>query len=88
MDIMQLYARKEDKPLDCLADDGGFCKIFRRMGCIGDSFSSRQFESCDERGARGFHNFFAYSWGQYMAREAGIEVYNFSLGGYNCQGIL
>ena len=81
MDIKQFYAREEEKPLDSLVSDGGFCKIFRTIGCIGDSLSSGQFESCDERGAKGFHNFFEYSWGQYMARQAGIKVYNFSRGG-------
>ena len=81
MNIKQFYAKEGEKPLDFLVDDGGFCKIFRKIGCIGDSLSSGEFESCDESGNKGFHDFFEYSWGQYMAREAGMQVYNFSRGG-------
>ncbi len=85
MDISQFYAREDEKPLDNLVEDGGFCKIFRTVACIGDSLSSGQFESCDEHGAKGYHNYYDYSWGQYMARQAGMKVYNFSKGGMTAQ---
>ena len=31
---------EKEKPLDTLVKDGGFCGIFRRIGCVGDSLSS------------------------------------------------
>ncbi len=81
MDITKFYADPNEKPLDNLVDDGGFCKIFRTIGCIGDSLSSGEFESKDEEGVIGYHDFYEYSWGQFMARTLGSKVYNFSRGG-------
>lgn len=71
-----------EKPLDRIVDDGGFTAIFRTIGCIGDSLSSGEFESTDpEKTKKGYHDYFEYSWGQYIARAAGCKVYNFSKGG-------
>ena len=36
---------EKEKPLDTLVKDGGFCGIFRRIGCVGDSLSSGEYES-------------------------------------------
>ncbi len=81
MDIKNFYAVDGEKPLDNLVSDGGFCKIFRTIACIGDSLSSGEFEAPVEEGMVGYHDFYEYSWGQFMAREAGLKVYNFSKGG-------
>lgn len=71
-----------EKPLDRIVTDGGFCGIFRTIACIGDSLSSGEFESLDEEGRKGYHDCFEYSWGQFIGRSAGCErVYNFSKGG-------
>jgi lysophospholipase L1-like esterase len=70
-----------EKPLDNIVEDGGFFKIFRTVGCIGDSLSSGEFESKNQYGHAGYHDFYEYSWGQFMAREAGVKVFNFSKGG-------
>ncbi len=70
-----------EQPLDRPVEDGGFCGIFRRIACVGDSLSSGEFESLDENGVRGYHDYFDYSWGQYIARMAGCTVLNFSRGG-------
>lgn len=71
-----------EKPLDKIVDDGGFTGIFRTIGCIGDSLSSGEFESTNpEKTQKGYHDYFEYSWGQYIARAAGCKVYNFSRGG-------
>ncbi len=72
-----------EKPLDRIVDDGGFTSIFRTIGCIGDSLSSGEFESTDpdDWSKKGYHDYFEYSWGQYIARAAGCTVYNFSRGG-------
>lgn len=81
MDMSMFYAKECEKPLDNLVLDGGFCGIFRTIGCIGDSLSSGEFETKDEEGIVGYHDFYDYSWGQYMARTLGSKVYNFSRGG-------
>ena len=81
MDIDTFYSNSDEKPLDNLVTDGGFCGIFRTIGCIGDSLSSGEFESKDENGIVGYHDFYEYSWGQFMARTTGSKVYNFSRGG-------
>lgn len=75
------FACEEEKPLEHFVTDGGYCKIFRTVGCVGDSLSSGEFESLDENGVRGYHDMFAYSWGQFLARDCGSRVYNFSRGG-------
>ena len=72
---------ENEKPLDKLVEDGGFCSIFRTIACVGDSLSSGEFESRDENGNPGYHDMFEYSWGQFMARTCGSKVYNFSRGG-------
>ncbi len=73
-----------EKPLDTLVVNGGFCGIFRKIACIGDSLSSGEFESL-MNGKQGYHDYFDYSWGQYLARDAGCTVYNFSRGGMSAK---
>ena len=80
MDIQKYMKIEGEKPLDNIVTNGGFCGIFRKIACIGDSLSSGEFQSF-ENGAHGYHDMYEYSWGQYMARDAGCTVYNFSKGG-------
>lgn len=70
-----------EKPLDTIPSDGGYCGIFRTIACVGDSLSSGEMESTKSGGQKGFHDFFDYSWGQYLGRMCGSRVYNFSRGG-------
>lgn len=81
MEWQQLFGSQNEKPLEHLVSDGGYCGIFRTIACIGDSLASGEFEALDENGNRSYHDMFDYSWGQYMAREAGFTAYNFSRGG-------
>ena len=81
MDIKKYMAIEGEKPLDNIVPDGGFFKIFREVAVIGDSLASGEFESCGENGIVGWHDMHEYSWGQFMAREAGCTVHNFSRGG-------
>lgn len=80
MDIKKFMSNADEKPLDNLVSNSGFCADFRTIGCIGDSLSSGELESM-ELGERGYHDYFEYSWGQFIARDAGCKVYNFSRGG-------
>ena len=80
MDIAQMFDPNE-KPLETLLPDGGFCGIFRTIGCIGDSLSSGAFETLSEDNVPGGLDMYEYSWGQFMARIVGNTVYNFSRGG-------
>lgn len=83
MDILKdIMGSEDEKPLDRLVTDGGFCGIFRRICCIGDSLSSGEFESSDEKNEnKGYHDMFDYSWGQYLGRLCGSTVLNYSRGG-------
>lgn len=81
MNIENYYSKENEKPLDCIKSDGGFCGIFRTIGCIGDSLSSGEFETVDHNNVHHFYDLFEYSWGQYLARMTGSTVYNFSRGG-------
>jgi lysophospholipase L1-like esterase len=80
MDVRKFMKQEGEKPLDSIVPNGGFCGIFRKIACIGDSLSSGEFESF-ELGKRGYHDYYEYSWGQFMARDIGSTVYNFSKGG-------
>ena len=85
MDIRQYMKIEGEKPLDVIKDDGGFCSIFRTIACVGDSLSSGEFEALNEEGIRSYHDMYEYSWGQYMARAIGSQVYNFSRGGMSAK---
>ncbi len=87
MDIEKLFDENE-KPLDNLVEDGGFCGIFRTIVCIGDSLSSGEFISTNENGDMGYHDFYDYSWGQHIARRTGAKVYNASRGGMTARRYL
>lgn len=80
MDLKQFMKKEGEQPLESIVQNGGFCGIFRKIACIGDSLSSGEYESFENE-AKGFHDYYDYSWGQFLARDAGCTVYNFSKGG-------
>ncbi len=45
MDIKRYMKKEEEKPLDNIVSDGGLARIFRKVGFIGDSLSSGEFET-------------------------------------------
>lgn len=76
-------------PIRNLIPDGGAISIFRKVGFIGDSLSSGEHESFSVKdNAKGFHDFYEYSWGQYIARKAGLTAINFSRGGLKAREFL
>ena len=80
MDFTKMFDANE-KPLENIVTDGGFCSIFRTIGCVGDSLSSGEFQTKKVDGSWRYTDMFEYSWGQFMARTIGSTVYNFSKGG-------
>ena len=77
----ELFLREDEKPLDRLVEGYSNTSIFRTVGFIGDSLSSGEMESRNEEGKPGYHDYYEYSWGQYIARKNGLTAYNFSRGG-------
>jgi hypothetical protein len=77
----ELFDDENEKPLGNLIEGYSNTSIFRTIGFIGDSLSSGEFESRDEEGKPGWHDYYEYSWGQYIARKNGLTAYNFSRGG-------
>ena len=58
---LPLMRDASERPLDNIAEDGGFCAIFRRIACVGDSLSSGEFEQVDAEGKKSYHDMFEYS---------------------------
>lgn len=81
MNMSDYCANDGEKPLDRIPANGGFCRIFRKIGCVGDSLSSGEFELRNEDGTFSYYDMYEYSWGQHIARMTGSTVYNFSRGG-------
>ncbi len=77
MDMNKYYINENEKPLDNIADDGGFCGLFRRIGCVGDSLSSGGFQVPDGNGGFKYYDFYEYSWGQYIARSTEAKCLTF-----------
>jgi lysophospholipase L1-like esterase len=85
MNLNEMFNNPNEKPLDTIPSDGGFCGIFRTIACVGDSLSSGEFEAKDDAGTTSWHDMYDYSWGQYMARMIGCKIYNFSRGGMSAR---
>ena len=81
MDWKKEYLPENEKPLDRLVNGYSNTAIFRTIGFVGDSMSSGEFESRNDKGEPGYHDMFEYSWGQFIARQNGLKAYNFSKGG-------
>lgn len=84
---MITYKHLFTNPIGKFTPDGGFTSIFRTIGFIGDSLSSGEHESFIN-GERGYHDYYEYSWGQYIGRKCGLTAINFSRGGLTCKSFL
>ena len=85
MDWQKELYNCDEKPLDKLVESYSHTSVFRSIAVVGDSLSSGEFETRDESGKPGYHMFFDYSWGQYIARKNGLKAYNFSKGGMSAK---
>lgn len=81
MDWQNLFFAPDEKPLDRFPEGISNTAIFRTMAFVGDSLSSGEFESRGKDNTKGYHDYFEYSWGQFIARKNGLTAYNFSRGG-------
>ena len=77
----ELFFDNNEQPLERLVEGYSNTGIFRTIGFIGDSLSSGEIESRNEEGKPGYHDYYEYSWGQFIARKNGLKAYNFSRGG-------
>ena len=80
-DYKKYLGAADEMPLDRIVPDGGLTSILRTVGAIGDSMSSGEFEGKNDEGKPTYTDTFDYSWGQFLARAAGINVINMSRGG-------
>lgn len=81
MDWQNLFFAPDEKPLDRFPEGISNTAIFRTMAFVGDSLSSGEFVSRGKDNSKGYHDYFEYSWGQFIARKNGLTAYNFSRGG-------
>ncbi|MBQ8584180.1 MAG: SGNH/GDSL hydrolase family protein [Clostridia bacterium] len=84
---METFIGKDDElPLDSCPHSGGFTSIFRTVAAIGDSLASGEFMTVNAINGKPMGvDSYDYSWAQFMARIAGITVYNFSEGGMTAE---
>ena len=68
MILDNVFGIENEKPLDKLAEDGGYTAIFRTIACVGDSLSSGEFQAVNSDGVDTYHDMFEYSWGQFLGR--------------------
>ena len=81
MNLNAFIANNSEKPLDNIVSDGGFCGIFKTITCVGDSLSAGEFEAYNEEGEKSYHDFYEYSWGNYLSNITGAKVNIFARGG-------
>ena len=60
MDIKRYLKNDGEKTLDNTAVNGGMCRIFRRIACIGDSLSLGEFQIRKEDGTFDYHDMYEH----------------------------
>lgn len=60
--------KTKEKPFEKIVENGGFCGIFQKIGCIGDSLLSGAFETTNKNGEQEFVDFPEYLWGNTLKR--------------------
>ena len=90
-DLTSATEPKLEQPLDNIIHDGGFCRIFDKIGVVGDSLASgsiaRPDSSSHEEDQEEIVDLIWYSWIQHIARYSGSTAYNFSMGGLSARGL-
>ena len=82
----------EELPCSTIIRDGGFCKIFKTIGVVGDSLSSGSMHPPESGPSTGGEDEIVvdkiwYSWIQQMARYTGSTAINFSVGGLGARSL-
>ncbi len=80
--MKKIYEIEEgEKPLDNIKETCGFASILKKVGVIGDSLSSGEFESTDDKGDIIYNDMYEYSWPSILSKLTGSQYLNFSRGG-------
>lgn len=74
-----------ENPLEIINMDGGFARIFKNWGFIGDSFTSGNHNFYNKEGVDVGGDIFEYSWGEYIKQILGCDGYEYSTGGWTCK---
>ena len=74
-----------ENPLEVINTDGGFARIFKNWGFIGDSMTSGNHNYYDKNGVDVGGDIFEYSWGEYIKQILGCDGYEYSTGGWTCR---
>lgn len=76
-----LEIKQNELPLENLKGSCGYAAILRKVGVIGDSLSSGEFEAHDKDSNITYNDMYDYSWPAFLSRMTGGEYLNFSRGG-------
>ena len=87
-DLNSLLYDDDEQPLEHFPAGGGYCRVFRSLGIVGDSLAAGEFETRQENGTPCYTDMYEYAWGAYLGRMAGIEIHNFSRGGMTAKEYL
>lgn len=74
-----------ENPLERLRKDGGFARIFKDWGFIGDSMTSGNHNYYLADGENSGGDIFEYSWGEYIKQILGCAGFEYSSGGWTCR---
>lgn len=74
-----------ENPIEVINTDGGFARIFKDWGFIGDSMTSGNHNYYDKNGVNVGGDIFEYSWGEYIKQILGCDGYEYSTGGWTCR---
>lgn len=81
---MNSYRHLFTNPIRKFITHEGMVPILRTIGVIGDSLSSGEYESLNEKGEKAFHDYYEYAWGNFIARKCGLIAHIFARGGLRC----
>jgi len=76
------------KPFENIPVSGGMTSILQKVVVVGDSLSSGETELLHENNQRSYHDKYESSWPQFIARDAGIKVTNYTHGGETAKNFL
>ncbi len=86
--VDHLFGNASEKPLDRVVPNGGYARILRTIGIVGDSLSAGEYETKNAQGESEYTDIYENSWASYLANVSGIKIKNFSRGGMTAREYL